>query len=383
MSATAPSVRAGNRPRIVIAGLGDTGLLTAIHLAKHADVVGVSSKPGLVSGQELGLRLARPHDWAREYRVPFDRYRRLDGVRIVHGSVSGLDPAAREIHLVDHSGAARSESYDALVISTGVTNGFWRRPGLQTRDEVDAEIAAAHERLARADSVLVLGGGAAAVSSALNVATVWPRTRVDLYFPGDRALPLHHLRVWRTLRPRLERLGVGLHPHHRAVVPEGFACDEITAGPVEWSTGQPASTADAVLWTIGRVRPNTDWLPGELLDDGGFVRVDDYLRVPGLPGVYAIGDVAATDPLRTSARSRADGLLAHNIRAELTGRPPRPFVPATRRWGSVVGPQRNVLEVFGPGGRGYPIPVWSALQPLIVGRGIYGGLRHPGPPHSR
>ncbi|MFE6857731.1 NAD(P)/FAD-dependent oxidoreductase [Nocardia sp. NPDC057668] len=369
-----------SRPRVVIAGLGDTGLLTAIHLAKHVDVVGISSKPGLVSGQELGLRLARPREWARDYRVSFDRYRRLDGVRIVHGTVSGVDFGARRLELTDSAGAARSESYDALVISTGVSNGFWRTPGLQTEDEVEAGITAAHERLAAADSVLVLGGGAAAVSSALNAATAWPDKRVDLYFPGEHALPQHHRRVWRTLRGRLERLGVGLHPHHRARVPEGFGCDEITTGPVEWSTGQPASAADAVLWTIGRVRPNTDWLPGKVLDDGGFVAVDDYLRVPDAPGVYAIGDVAATDPLRNSARSRADGLLAHNIRAELTGGSLKPFVPAARRWGSVVGPQRNVLEIFDPAGRGYPIPAWSALQPFIVWRGIYGGVRKP---HSR
>ena len=36
-----------SRPRVVIAGLGDSGLLTAIKLAKHADVVGISVKPAL------------------------------------------------------------------------------------------------------------------------------------------------------------------------------------------------------------------------------------------------------------------------------------------------------------------------------------------------
>ena len=46
------------RPRVVIAGLGDTGLLTARHLSRHVDVVGISTKPALVSGQELGMRLA-------------------------------------------------------------------------------------------------------------------------------------------------------------------------------------------------------------------------------------------------------------------------------------------------------------------------------------
>jgi len=58
-----------SRPRVLVAGLGDTGLLTAIHLSRHADVVGVSAKPAHVSGQELGVRLTRPDDWSRDYRI--------------------------------------------------------------------------------------------------------------------------------------------------------------------------------------------------------------------------------------------------------------------------------------------------------------------------
>ncbi|MFL6160324.1 MAG: FAD-dependent oxidoreductase [Marmoricola sp.] len=362
--------------RVVVAGLGDSGLLTAIHLAPHADVVGISAKPGLVSGQELGLRLARPREWARDYWVPFDRYHRLDRVRTVHGSLTGIDLVARTLDVVGPDGATATEPYDALVIATGVSNGFWRRPDLQTTGDVDDALTGAHDQLAAAGSVAVIGGGAAAVSSALNLAIAWPDKRVDLYFPGERALPHHHGKVWSTLAGRLEKAGVGLHPGHRAVVPEGFSCDAITSGAVTWSTGQPPTTADAVLWTIGRVTPNTAWLPDELLDAEGFVIVDEFLRVPGAEGVYAIGDVAATDPLRTSARSRADGLLAHNIRVDLTGRGTRKaFKPATRRWGSVVGAQNNSLEVFTPAGQGFKIPLWSQLQPWIVGRSIYKGMR--------
>ncbi|MCZ4499995.1 MAG: dihydrolipoamide dehydrogenase [Marmoricola sp.] len=366
-----------SRPKVVVAGLGDTGLLVAIHLSRYADVVGISSKPGLVSGQELGLRLARPRDWARDYWVSFDRYRRLDHVRTVHGSLAGLDPVGRTVRVVAPDCTEHDEPYDVLVIATGVSNGFWRRPDLETADQVSAAIAADHDRLAAAGSVAVIGGGAAAVSSALNAATTWPTTKVDLYFPGERALPHHHGRVWATLRERLEAAGVGLHPGHRAVVPDGFGCDEITSGPVAWSTGQEPSEADAVLWTIGRVTPNTSWLPAEVLDADGFVEVDAYLRVPGADGVYAIGDVAATDPLRTSARSRADGLLAHNIRADRDGGTPKAFKPAARRWGSVVGAQGNSLEVFTPNGQGIKIPAWTLLQPLIVWRGIYKGVRKP------
>ena len=363
------------RPRVVVAGLGDTGLLTAIHLAPHAEIVGISAKPGLVSGQELGLRLTRPQEWERSYRIGFDRFHRLGDVRIVHGVVTDLAVRARAVQVRTADGSLHEEPYDALVIATGVSNGFWRTPALRSEEEVTDELRGAHAQIASADSVMVIGGGAAAVSSAWNISTTWPEKKVDLYFPGEHALPHHHPRVWRTLRPRLEERGVGLHGRHRAVVPDGFRADQITRDPVTWSTGQPAGTADAVLWATGRATPNTAWIPREHLDDDGFVVVDDHLRVAGIDGVYAIGDVAATDPLRTSARARADRLLARNIRADFGHGTPKRFKPLRRRWGSVLGAQDNRLEVFSPRGRPWTIPAWGALEPWLVGRAIYKGIR--------
>ena len=116
-----------------------------------------------------------------------------------------------------------------------------------------------------------------------------------------------------------------------------------------------------------------------MLDDGGFVRVDPTLQLPGHPEVFAIGDVAATDPLRCSARNRADKLLARNVRAFLAGRSLGDFRAPRSRWGSVLGVEPDGLRVFAPTGQPFRIPAWSVrriLQPWIVRRGIYRGIRH-------
>lgn len=360
---------------MVIAGLGDTGVLTALKLAKRFQVTGISAKPGLLSGQELGVRVARPQDWVRDYWTGFDRFHGLDRVRTVHGILTGLDPARRTVE-VDRAGAAEKVPYDILVISTGVTNGFWRRPDRQTAEEIEKDLHAVHRRLAAAKSIAVIGGGAAAVSAAANLATALPGTDIGLYYPGDHALPQHHRRVWQRIETRLRAARVTLHPGHRAVIPDDH--EDITTAPVHWTTGQPPVTADAVLWAVGRVRPNTGWLPAELLDDDGFVRVTPHLQTPGHPEIFAIGDVAATDPLRASARSRADGLLARNIAAFTDGKPMRAYRPPKARWGSVLGAQADGLEVFAPTGRAVRFPAWSVrhvLQPWIVKRGIYRGVR--------
>jgi apoptosis-inducing factor 2 len=373
------------RKRVVVAGLGDVGLLAAIRLARHADVVGISAKPALLSGQELGVRLSRPDDWARDYWIPFDRFRGLDRVRTVQAALTGVDLAARTVFGQASDGTAIAEQFDALVISTGVTNGFWRRPTLESATEIGSGLRAAHGRLSGADSVIVVGGGAAAVSSAVNMATTWPDKRIDLYFPAENALLSYHPRIWKRIRGRLTELGVGLHPGHRAVVSNGAGGDEISNEPVQWSTGQSPAAADAVLWAIGRAAPNTNWLPAELLDDDGFVRVTPELRVPGHEGVFAVGDVASTDPLRSSARNRGDALVAHNILAQFAGRRLRTFRAPGRRWGSLVGIQADGLEVFLPTGHAFRLPSWSVqrvVMPLVVRLGMYRGVRENRPLRS-
>lgn len=367
-----------SRPRIVIAGLGETGVLTAVRLAERCDVVGISTKPSLVSGQELGLRLTRPDWWARDYHHSFEALEGLDRVRRVHGVLAGLDLSARTVTVTLADGSTAEEPYDLLVISTGVSNGFWRRPALESAEQVSAGLDDAHRKLSAAWSIAIIGAGAAAVGTAWNAARVWPNTQVDLYFPGERALPQHHRRAWSRLRAELEEAGVGLHPGHRAVVPEGFGCDEITAEPVSWSTGQDPVRADAVLWAIGRTTPNTGWLPAHLLDEAGYVVTGRDLAVPGADGVFAIGDVAATDPLRSSARNFTFKLLARNIRAHLEGGPLKTFDPPKRRWGSVTGYQEDGLVVFTPRGQSFRIPRLPAdrlVRSRVVDRGYYRGVR--------
>lgn len=362
----------------MIVGLGDTGVLTAIALRGYADVVGITATPEYVSGQELGLRLARPEAWERDYRIAYRRFRGLDRTRIVHGTATGLDPEQRLLRVTLADGTPSEEPYDVVVVATGVTNGFWRHPTLRDAVAVDADLASPHQRLAAAGSVAVIGGGAAAVSAAAQVAERWPATAVDLYFPGERALPHHHHRVWLRVRSRLERLGVGLHPGHRADLPPDHDTRHLTGGPVTWATGQPPADADVVIWAIGRVTPNTAWLPGGMLDDRGFVAVQPTLEVTDYPGVFAVGDVAATDPLRTSARNRGHVLLTRNIRAHLAGDPLRAYQPPPRRWGSVLGPLRDGLIVFAPAGQGVRVPARVndvVLQRLITRQGIYGGVR--------
>lgn len=371
------------KKRVVIAGLGDTGLLVALHLHPDFEVVGISPKPCLVSGQELGTRLARPSAWRANYLLGFSRYRKLRGMRIEHARITRLDPERNHVFLVGLDGEERSLPYDALVIASGVTNGFWRTPELEDLASVERRIDEPAEELARARTIAVLGAGATGVSVASNVKEAHPDKDVHLFFGQDRVLPDYHPKVRDFLTKRLESQGVVLHPHHRATMPEGFRGERITSEPVRFSTGQPPFRADAVVWAVGKQKPNTDFVPKAMLDTDGYVKADANLRVPGFENVFAVGDVAASDPNRSSARNSGFLTVAHNVRCLLEGRPKRmkTYRATPYRWGSILGVQSDGMRVFAPTGFSVRIGRWAVehvLYPWIVRRGIYKGVTDEG-----
>lgn len=385
-----------SRPTVVIAGLGDTGVMIAARLSRRFRVIAITTRPALVSGQELGFRLTDPARWRRTYLVPITRFRRLDGVEVVHGRVSSVsfDDALVEVEGAD--GSPRSIAYDAFVIATGVTNGFWRHDRVESMTAIDASMREIESELSRAATIAVVGGGATGVSVADNLARA--RTRdgrggdrgsggragVHLFHSGAEPLPGFHPDARSWIARRLVDDGVIVHADHRAIAPAS-GTDSLTTAPIEFSSGQPPFAADVVLWAVGAVRPHSTFLPAEVLDDEGFVRVDDELRVRDASGarvggaVFAVGDVAATDPLRSSARNWGHRVIVANVTDALLGRGRvRRFRAAPHRWGSILGLQPEGLTVIAANGRRTRIPRVIADRVLLgpfVQRFLYGGLR--------
>ena len=366
------------RPRIIVAGMGDVGVLVAARLARHADVIGISTRPALVSGQELGNRLTDPDRWRRSYFIPYRRFRRLDRVRALHGRITAADLDAATVRVELADGGIAIEPYDQLVIATGASNGFWRHDRVEDLATIDAGLTENARPLATAATIAVVGGGATGVSVADNLARRGGST-VHLFHSGDQPLPGYHPKVREWIGEELRERGVVVHPNHRAIVPQGFVGDRLTTDAVEWSTGQQPFAADITLWAVGGVRPHTSFLPDDILDADGFVRVDDYLQVPGHPEVFAVGDVAASDPHRSSARNWGYQVIVRNVRASARGRGRRKQYRAPEyRWGSILGLQDDGLIAVQPNGRRARLPRWFAesfVFRLYVPRFLYGGLR--------
>lgn len=364
---------------MIIAGLGDTGAPIAARLARSCRVIGISTRPALVSGQELGTRLVDLPRWRRTYLIPYRRFRRLDAVEVVHGRITATDLDASTINVELSTGESREFAYDHLVIATGVSNGFWRHDRVEDLATIDAELAEINAELTSASTIAVVGGGATGVSVADNLARAGSAS-VHLFHSGDEPLPGYHPGVRRWIARQLASDGVIVHPGHRAIVPDGFRGDRLTHETVTWSTGQEPFTADVTLWALGRLTPHTAFLPPSVLDEEGFVLVDSNLRVPGHGNVFAVGDVAASDPLRSSARNWGFRVVVKNIKALARGRASslQSYKAPEYRWGSILGLQDEGLTVVQPNGKRFRIPKRLA-EPLLfsvfVQRILYGGLR--------
>ena len=382
-----PSGTASPRPRrrrVVIVGLGDSGVTTAVHMASRDDieVVGISPVACHYSAQELGGRLAQPRLWQSAYLLPFEAYRMLDGVALVQGIATAVHTDRKAVAIRLPDGRQCEEPYDALLIASGCTNGFWRRPpAFLSREDIEAVLRAEQKQLADATTVAVVGGGPSGVSVAYNLAMRHPAKAVHCFVSGEGVLPGYHPKTVARIEAKLvEGAGVVLHRHHRAVLPDATRRDALGSGPIAWTTGQPSFEADVVVWAVGAGQPNSSFLPPEMLTPEGFVAVDAFLRVAGGDGaVFAVGDIAATDPWRTSARNDGWALVGANIAATLAGEPAkmRAYRPPAYRWGSILGPWDGAgYEVYFQGGglMWLPLWLWNHFWPLVQ-RFLFAGMR--------
>jgi NADH dehydrogenase len=113
----------------------------------------------------------------------------------------------------------------------------------------------------------------------------------------------------------------------------------------------PAST---LIWTAG-VKPSPVIAPLPCRKERGRLLVDEFLSVPGVPGLWAAGDCAAVPVSKTeqfhpptAQHGLREGFIAgKNIEAAILGRPLRPFVFTTLGQLATIGSRTGVAAVFG------------------------------------
>ena len=358
---------------VAIIGLGDTGVLVASRLVKQFKVIGITTKPNLVSGQELGKRLTDLPWWRVHYNTPLKRFLGLSAVEIIQAKAEWVNPEQRSVRIRLPDGLDSIIHYDYLVIASGTSNGFWRDDSIRSQKEIDDALQEDAARIEAAKTIAVVGGGPCGVSCALNIRRTDPSKQVTLYFSGDQPLVGYHPTAQDYYDKLLKDAGVTLQNNDRAIVPAVTPA----SGLINFESGASAE-AETILWTVGRRKPHTQFLPTELLDAEGFVKTQPTLEVEGSDTIFAIGDVASTDPDRSSARNWAYGVLVNNIKRKAEGKRIKQFYkPPPNRWGSIVGPQADGLTLHQHTGKRVRLSRWlvdNVLLPTVVQRMIYLGV---------
>jgi pyruvate/2-oxoglutarate dehydrogenase complex dihydrolipoamide dehydrogenase (E3) component len=258
---------------------------------------------------------------------------------------------------------------DAVVIAVGTGALGPPIPGLREASAwSNREITTAREV---PEHLLVLGGGVVGVEMAQAWASLG--SQVTVIEAQHQLLPREEPFAGDELQGALERLGVDARTGVRATEVSRSG-EEIT---VVLENGAQV-TGDRLLVAIGR-KPLTGDLGLETVDlPGGYIEVDDQLRVPDHPWLYAIGDVNGRSLLTHSgkyqARVAADHILGEDATAVSDG-PGAPQVIFTDPQIAAVGRTLAGALEAGIAAEAIDLPTSATAGASFYGRGEPGTTR--------
>ena len=270
--------------------------------------------PGLIAG----------HYRRDVLMIDLVRLARFAGARVILDRATGIDRAARLVHLAGRPPLP----YDLLAIDVGITSDLPALPGAlehavaakplgRYAEAWEAFVAKARAR----PRVVILGAGLGGVELALASAhRLAGAAEVTLLDRGEVFLPALAGAARRVLERQLRAAGVVLRLGVRVV--------EVRAGSVGLEGGEEVGS-DFTLTATG-ARPH-GWLAETgLRQEGGFLVTDASLQTSD-PAVFASGDCAGIEgdprPKAGVFAVRAAKVLHANLRAALMGKPLKAFKP--------------------------------------------------------
>ena len=269
------------------------------------------------------------------------RPRGVDDVDFRHGiTVTGADLGARTLTWEGLDGSTGEDSYEGLVIASGLRSRRLNIAGptagryaLRTIED----LLALREALTPGASVVVIGAGFIGTEVACTLVSMGHHVTVvePIGAPMSRVLGTE---LSEAVQRHLETAGIEF-----VIGPsiEGYAGDAAVSGVV--LNNGTTLPADLVLESVGSIC-NVEWLAGGTLDLSDGVLVDNHLAVVGLPNAVAVGDIARfPNPLfddvprrvehwsmPTDTAKQAAATLAALMRGEEPE--PTPFAPIPSFW---------------------------------------------------
>ncbi|KAI1109030.1 hypothetical protein F5Y14DRAFT_456428 [Nemania sp. NC0429] len=286
----------------------------------------IASPRGIISGQLSDDQLFQP------IAPGFTQYP-AGSFEFVLATATGIDVDKKTLEVVDPEGNAKAIAYDYLLLGTGArANAGAPFKSLGSTEKTKAALHEYQAKIKAAKKIVVVGAGPTGVEVAGELAFEYGLSKeITLITSGPAVLDDRPANMSNTSKKHLEALKVNVRLNTKVedtIVSAGGA-QELTL-----SGGEKLIT-DLVIPTYG-VTPNSSFIPAKFLDPKGFVNVDEYFRVKGAEGVFAIGDVANIDgPQLLYVEKHADH-MAKNLILALKNTSLLPYKAAT---GAMMGLQ--------------------------------------------
>lgn len=368
------------RPRVLILGGGFGGMYAALEF-ERALAQGADLDVTLVNRDNFFLFTPMLHEVAASdldiTNIVSPIRKLLRRVTFFHGDIEAIDLVHQRVGLSHgHEEHCHSLPYDHLVLALGSTTNFFNIPGLANRaltmkslddaivlrnrlianlEEADFECAAPLR--APLLNFVVAGGGFAGVETiaAMNdflreAVRSFPHLREDM-------LRIILVNSGKIILPELgEKLGAYAQRklmEHKVEILSNCKVTAVTDRDVTLSDGTTVTT-NTLVWTAG-TSPNSllDTLPCTKVR--GRIVVNEYLKVPEWPGVWALGDCARvpdrktgqSHPLTAQHALREGKVAAQNILATVRGDRMKPFLYSTIGLLAPIGKRTGVANILG------------------------------------
>lgn len=396
--------------KIVIVGGGFAGVECARYLERHlrpdeAFVQLVTPDAGLLY---LPLLPQVASGTLNPRSVSVSLRRVLRRTEVVPGMVIGVDSGLRQVIVRRPSGGELALDYDQLILAAGSITRIQDVPGLHEhgfgmktlseamylRDHVLRQLDVAAVRGEEDDdrerlNFVTIGAGYAGTETTAVLNKVC-QAAAKRYFPRLESsmvrwhLVTHGDRIMPELGPRLGAEAKRILAERGIELISGASAQEVTARGVLLTNGRFIPTR-TVLWTAG-VAPSP--LAGHLGADTakGRIIAEADLSVPGLQGVWAIGDAAAVPDLAdggdgcicapTAQHAIRQGRhLARNLLATLRGEPIAPYHHPDLGMVVDLGGKDALARPLGVGLRGIPAQFVARSYHLMALRTVVARAR--------